>query len=86
MSLDLGERERCERMVEGMIEAEAAEGRECTREQVVAALSLFKPFSEISRHPRPRRSHLRPQGSSKCVIYGLEYPMILESFNPAGSR
>ena len=26
VSLDLGERERCERMVEGMIEAEAAEG------------------------------------------------------------
>ena len=43
VTLDLGERERCERMVEGMIEAEAAEGRECSREQAVAALSLFKP-------------------------------------------
>lgn len=43
VSLDLGERERCERMVEGMIEAELAEGRECTREQAIAALSLFKP-------------------------------------------
>lgn len=43
VSLDIGERERAERMVEGMIEAEAAEGRECTREQAVAALSLFRP-------------------------------------------
>lgn len=43
VSLDMNERERYEQMVEQFIEGEAAEGRECSREQAIAALSLFKP-------------------------------------------
>lgn len=43
ISLDVGERERYERMVENMIESEAAEGRELTREQAIAALATVSP-------------------------------------------
>jgi Family of unknown function (DUF5681) len=43
VTLDLNERERYEQMVEQFIDGETAEGRECTREQAIAALSLFKP-------------------------------------------
>jgi hypothetical protein len=43
VTLDLNERERYEQMVEQFIEGEESEGRECTREQAIAALSLFKP-------------------------------------------
>lgn len=43
VSLDMNERERYEQMVEQFIEGEATEGRECTRQQAIAALSLFKP-------------------------------------------
>jgi hypothetical protein len=46
VSLDMNERERYEQMVENMMESEAAEGRECTREQAIAALSMFKPEIE----------------------------------------
>lgn len=46
ISLDMNERERYEQMVENMMESEAAEGRECTREQAIAALSMFKPEIE----------------------------------------
>lgn len=43
VSLDMNERERYEQMVEQFIEGEQEEGRECSREQAIAALSLFKP-------------------------------------------
>jgi hypothetical protein len=46
VSLDVGERERYERMVENMIESEAAEGRELTREQAIAALATVSPEIE----------------------------------------
>lgn len=46
VSLDMGERERYERMVENMIESEAAEGRELTREQAIAALATVSPEIE----------------------------------------
>ena len=46
VSLDMGERERYERMVENMIESEAAEGRELSREQAIAALATVSPEIE----------------------------------------
>ena len=46
VSLDVGERERYERMVENMIESEAAEGRELSREQAIAALATVSPEIE----------------------------------------
>jgi hypothetical protein len=46
VSLDVGEREHYERMVENMIESEAAEGRELTREQAIAALATVSPEIE----------------------------------------
>jgi hypothetical protein len=46
VSLDLNQRDEYERMVENMIESEESEGRECTREQAIAALSMFKPEIE----------------------------------------
>jgi hypothetical protein len=46
VSLDLNQRDEYERMVENMMESEAAEGRQCTREQAIAALSMFKPEIE----------------------------------------
>jgi hypothetical protein len=46
VSLDVGERERYERMVENMIESEEAEGRELTREQAIAALATASPEIE----------------------------------------
>jgi hypothetical protein len=46
VSFDVGERERYERMVENMIESEAAEGRELSREQAIAALATVSPEIE----------------------------------------
>lgn len=46
VSLDMNERERYERMVENMIESEAAEGRELTREQAIDALATVSPEIE----------------------------------------
>ena len=46
MSLDVGERERYERMVENMFESEAAEGRELTRQEAIAALATVSPEIE----------------------------------------
>lgn len=46
VSLTLDQREECERMVENLIESEAAEGRELSRGQAITILSLFKPEIE----------------------------------------
>jgi hypothetical protein len=46
VTLTLDQREEYERMVENLIESEAAEGRELSREMAIAALAQVKPEIE----------------------------------------
>jgi uncharacterized protein with von Willebrand factor type A (vWA) domain len=46
VSLTLDQREEYERMVDNLIESEAMEGRELSREQAIAALASVKPEIE----------------------------------------